>query len=173
MKFYEKFFPKKTFDSVLDIDMKFIKENNLKAIFLDVDNTILDYDGNVIEGIENWIQNLKENNIKICILSNTRKKKKAERISKMLDLPYIYLATKPFKRGFKKAKKLLDIKNNSEIAAVGDQILTDVFGANRAGIYSILVKPIKDKDILITRFNRIIERRVLKKYYEQNKREVN
>ena len=170
MRFYERLFPKKTMNSVLEIDVDFLRENNLKAIFLDVDNTIMDYDGNVLDGVEDWIKYLKDNNIKLCILSNTKKKKKAERISKLLDLPYIYLATKPFKRGFKKAKKILNMENNNEVAAVGDQVMTDIWGANRCNMYSILVKPIKDKDILITRFNRILERKVLKRYY--NKREV-
>ena len=169
--FYEKFYPKKIFKSILNINLDFLKENNLEAIFLDVDNTIIDYDYNVLEGIETWLQDLKRSNIKVCILSNTRKKKKAERIAKMLDLPYIYLATKPFKRGFKKAKKLLDIEDNKKIAVVGDQIMTDVFGANRAGMYSVLVQPIKEKDIFVTRINRIMERKVLRKYNQTYKKE--
>ena len=166
--FYERFYPKKMFKSVLDIKIDFLKENSIEAVFLDVDNTIIDYDYNVLEGIEEWIKNLKDNNIKICILSNTKKKEKAEKIAKMLNLPYIYLATKPLKRGFKKAKKLLNLSNNNKIAVVGDQIMTDVLGANRAGMYSILVEPIKSKDIFVTRINRIMERKILKKYY-QNK----
>ena len=169
--FYEKFYPKKVFKNILDINLDFLKGNNIEAIFLDVDNTIMDYDYNVLEGIESWLQNLKNNGLKICILSNTRKKKKAETIAKMLDLPYIYLATKPFKRGFKKAKKLLNVEDNKKIAAIGDQIMTDVFGANRAGIYSILVEPIKQKDIFVTRINRIMERRILKKYNKTHIRE--
>lgn len=169
--FFERFYPKKIFKTALDISIDFLRINNIEAIFLDVDNTIIDYDYNVLEGIENWIQNLKNNNIKICILSNTRKKKKAEKISQMLELPYIYLATKPLKRGFKKAKKLLNLTENKRIAVVGDQIMTDVLGANRAGMYSILVEPIKPKDIFVTRINRIMERIVLKQYNKQKKGE--
>ena len=71
--------------------------------------------------------------------------------------------------GFKIAKKILEIEENSKIAVVGDQVLTDVLGANRCNMYSILVDPIKTKDIFITRINRLIEKRILKRYFEKNK----
>ena len=71
--------------------------------------------------------------------------------------------------GFKRAKKILEIEENSKIAVVGDQVLTDVLGANRCNMYSILVDPIKTKDIFITRINRLIEKRILKRYFEKNK----
>lgn len=56
---------------------------------------------------------------------------------------------------------------NENIAVIGDQLLTDVYGANRCNMYSILVEPMKAKDIFVTRFNRIIERKILKKYYDE------
>ena len=170
MDFYQKFYPKKVYKNVLEIKSDFLKENNIKAIFLDVDNTIIDYDNNVLEGIEEWIENLKKEGIKFCILSNTNKKTKAEKMSNLLNIPFVFFAIKPFKRGFNKAKQKIKITDNSQIAVVGDQIMTDVFGANRCNMYSILVEPIKSKDIFVTRFNRILERKILNKYYNQEKR---
>ena len=76
---------------------------------------------------------------------------------------YIYFAKKPLKFGFNKAKKKLNLENEN-IAVVGDQMLTDVLGANRSKMYSILVKPLEEKDIFITRFNRMIEKRILERY---------
>ena len=169
MSFFEIFYPKKHINNVLEITDSFLKENKIKAVLLDIDNTLIDYDNNVLKGLENWIENLKKQNIKFCILSNTNKKEKAEKISKLLDIPYVFFATKPFKRGFKKAKKILNIEDNTSIAVVGDQILTDVFGANKCKMYSILVSPIKSKDIFVTRINRIIEKQILKKYYKDKK----
>ena len=171
MNIYKRFYPKIIFSSVLDITVEFLKDNNIKAILLDVDNTLIDYDGNILDGVKIWTEELKINGIKLCILSNTSKKWKAEKMAKLLDVPYIHFAKKPLKKGFEKAKKIVKVERYEEIAAVGDQVMTDVYGANRCKIYSILVKPIKDKDILVTRFNRIMERKILKEYYKYKNKE--
>ena len=67
------------------------------------------------------------------------------------------------KKGFKKAQKMLGLENR-EIAAVGDQIFTDVIGANRMKMFSILVEPIEEKDIWVTQVKRPIENYIKKKY---------
>ena len=161
------FYPKSYFNKIVDIDVNFFIENNIKAVLLDFDNTILDKRHNMVQGLEEWVKTLKENNIKICILSNTNKKKKAQNLSDKLEVPFIYFAKKPLKFGFKKAKKILEIEDNKTIAVIGDQVLTDVFGANRCKMYSILVKPLKKEDIFVTKINRLIEKQILKSYFKQ------
>lgn len=161
------FYPKSYFDKIVDIEVEFFIEKNIKAVLLDIDNTILDKRHNMVQGLESWVKTLKDNNIKICILSNTNKKKKAQNLSKKLEVPFIYFAKKPLKFGFKKAKKILEISNNKEIAVIGDQVLTDVFGANRCKMYSILVKPLKKEDIFVTKINRLIEKQILKSYFKK------
>lgn len=159
MSIREKCYPKAKFKNVLEITEEFLKKNNIKAIITDVDNTLMDYDGNILEGIEVWINNMQKLGIEFCILTNTRKPKKAQKISKMLnDIPYVFFAKKPLKSGFKKAKKKLNIKNNENIAVVGDQIMTDILGANRNGMFSILVSPLGKSEILPTKINRKIEK---------------
>lgn len=167
------FYPKSYFNNILEVKPKFIKDNNIQAILLDIDNTLIDYQNNIIEGLEDWVKNLKKQNIKFCILSNTNKKKKAERLSKLLDIPYIFFAKKPFKFGFNKAKKILQIQDSKNIAVIGDQVLTDILGANRCKMYSILVAPLNDRDIFVTKFNRILEKQILKKYLAKNSIEKN
>lgn len=162
------FYPKSYFRNILDIDIDFLLKNNIKAVLLDIDNTILDYKNNIPEGLEDWVKNAKNNNIKFCILSNTNKKKKAQKMSKLLDIPYIYFAKKPLKYGFKKAKGILNIEENNTIAVIGDQVLTDVLGSNRCNMYSILVKPLHNKDIFVTKINRLIENKILRKYFKEN-----
>ena len=166
------FYPKSYFNSILEIDSNFFLKNNIKAILLDIDNTILDTEDNMVEGLENWVKNIQNQGIKFCIVSNTNKKKKAERMSKILDIPYVYFAKKPFKFGFKKAKKILQEENNQNIAVIGDQVLTDVLGANRCKMYSILVAPLKSSDIWVTKFNRLLEKQILKKYFRENNIEI-
>lgn len=76
------FYPKSYFKNILEIDMNFIEKNNIKAILLDIDNTMIDTDNNILEGLEDWVEEAKKHGIKFCILSNTNKKKKAEKMSK-------------------------------------------------------------------------------------------
>lgn len=156
-------YPNRYIEKVTDIDVKFLEENSIKGLILDVDNTLIDYDKKMIDGLEQWAEKLKQNNIKLCILSNSNKKDKVKKISEVLEVPYFYFAKKPFKFGFKKAKTLLNLENKN-IAVVGDQIFTDVLGANRCKMYSILVKPIAEKDIWITVFKRPLENKIIEKY---------
>ena len=90
-------------------------------------------------------------------------------VARKLNLPYFYFGTKPLKRGFRKAIKLLEEKEEN-IAAVGDQIFTDVIGANRCKLFSILVKPIAEKDLLVTRIKRPLENMIVKRYLKTKER---
>ena len=76
------------------------------------------------------------------------------------------------KFGLKKAQRILKL-DSTNIAVVGDQIFTDVIGANRCKMFSILVKPLEEKDILITRIKRPIENAVIKRYVKQEEEEEN
>ncbi len=120
-------------------------------------------------GAIQWCNELKEKGIKFYIVSNSNKKEKIERVSKAFDVKYLLFALKPFKKGLKKAMNLLDSKANN-IAVVGDQIFTDVWGANRCNMFSILVKPIDEKDIWLTVIKRPFENYVLKKFKNKEKK---
>ena len=146
-----------------EITYSLLKENNINALILDVDNTTLDFDLNIPDGVKEWAEGLKSQGIKMYVLSNSNKIDKVKKVAEELNLEYSNLATKPFKRGFKKAIKYLDEKPEN-IAAVGDQIFTDVFGANRCKIYSILVKPIGQKDLLVTKIKRPLENFIINRY---------
>ncbi len=111
--------------NVKDITLELLNKNNIKGLLLDVDNTLIDFDLKILEGSKEWINELKENNIKLCILSNTNKIEKVKMVAKELDIPYINFAKKPFKKGFKRGAELLNLKPK-QIAVVGDQIMTDV-----------------------------------------------
>ena len=163
-------YPKAYLNNVREITIEFLNKNNIKALILDVDNTILDFDRKIPEGIDKWCEDLKQKGIKFCILSNSNKIDKVQLAANKLNVLYYNLATKPFKRGFRKAVKLLNEKEEN-IAAVGDQIFTDVIGANRMKIFSILVKPIAEKDLLVTRIKRPLENVIIKKYLKKREKE--
>ena len=151
-------YPRFYFKKITDINPEFLKENNIKALILDVDNTLLDFDLNYVEGLDEWYKSM--------IVSNSNKTKKVEMVANFLEIPYIKFATKPLKRGFKKAIKQINLPAES-IAAVGDQIFTDVIGSNRMKMVSILVEPLAEKDIWMTKVKRPIENLIIKKYLKK------
>ena len=159
-------YPDAYLENVKEITLDFLNKNNIKGLILDIDNTLIDYDKKILNGADIWCENLKQNGIKICILSNTNKVKKVEKVAKILNLEYIYFAHKPSKKGFIKAKNILNL-DAKNIASVGDQVFTDVWGAHRVGMYSILTKPIDKRDIIITKIKRPFEKIVIKKYIKQ------
>lgn len=163
MNLYPKFYLK----NVKEITTELLTKNNIKGLILDVDNTLIDKECTLLEQADEWCKDLKKQGIKICILSNTANKKKAETVAQKLDIPYLYFGKKPLKMGFKKAKKLLEIENNNEIAVVGDQIFTDILGANRVKMIPILVQPISTKDLWYTKIKRPIEDLIIKRYLEK------
>ena len=108
-----------------EITLDLLNKNDIKGLLLDVDNTLIDFDLKILEGAKEWVQVLKNNNIKLYILSNTNKIEKVKMVAKELNIDYINFAKKPFKSGFKKACKILNLKPEN-IGVVGDQIMTDV-----------------------------------------------
>ena len=98
----------------------------------------------------------------MCILSNTNKLYKVKKVAETLDLEYLYFAHKPNKKGFKKAKSILNLEPQN-IAVVGDQIFTDVYGGNRCNMFTILVDPINPKDYWYTAWKRPIENKIKSK----------
>ncbi len=156
-------FPKYYLKNVTEFTIEMIKDNGIKGVILDVDNTLIDYYRNMPEGTEKWCKDLQKQGIKFCIASNSNKKEKVETVAKQLNIPYIFFAKKPLKSGLNKAKKIMDLESN-EIAVIGDQIFTDVLGANRCKMLSVLVDPIEEKDIFITIIKRPIENLIKKKY---------
>ena len=159
MLLYPKFYCK----NILQIDINFLKKNNIKGLILDIDNTIMDTDKVMLDGVIEWHENIKKEGIKTIIVSNTNKQDKLDEVSKKLNIECISFSMKPLKKGFKKALKKLELAPEN-VAAIGDQIFTDVIGANRCKIFSILVEPINEEDLWMTKWKRPIERKIVNKY---------
>lgn len=163
-------FPNSYFKSVDKITIDFLRKNKIKALILDVDNTLIDYYKNLSIQVKQWVKNLKEDGIKLYILSNTNHKEKVEGVATTLDIPYEMFAKKPFKAGFLKVQKELKEKNEN-IGVVGDQIFTDIIGGNRCKMFTILVDPVTKKDYWYTAWKRPIENIIKKIYIKRQKKE--
>jgi HAD superfamily phosphatase (TIGR01668 family) len=91
------------------------------------------------------------------------------RFNDRLQLNAVHRAMKPGTQAFLKAGRFMGI-GNGNIAVVGDQIFTDVYGGNRAGMFTILVHPIDKREGKLVRFKRIFEKRILTRYSEWSKK---
>ena len=97
-------YPKAYLKNVREITKEFLEENNIKALILDVDNTLIDYYKNLPEETIKWAKDLKKADIKLYILSNTNKKEKVAKVANQLEIDYEHFAKKPQKSGFKKVQ---------------------------------------------------------------------
>ena len=156
-------YPDAYLKKVQEITIEFLNKNNLKALILDVDNTLIDYYKNLSPDVIKWAENIKANGIKLYILSNTNKEEKVKKVADKLNIGYEIFAQKPFKKGFYKVQNKIDIPIKN-IGVVGDQIFTDVIGGNRCKMFTILVDPVSKKDYFYTAWKRplenIIKRRI-------------
>ena len=161
-------YPKLYLNKVEDITVEILSENKIKALILDVDNTLIDINKNLSKDIIDWAMNLRGHGFRLYILSNTNHKEKVDGVAKKLGIPYENFAKKPFKSGFLRVKEKLQLEAE-QIAVVGDQIFTDVIGGNRCDMYTILVDPISEKDYWYTAWKRPIENAIKKKYVNKIK----
>ncbi len=164
-----KIYPDAYLEKVEQITVDFLNKNGIKALILDVDNTLIDYYKKLSQSVIDWVNELKKNEFKLYILSNTNDKTKVEKVALNLKIPYANLAKKPFKSGFLRVQKELK-EEPAKIAVVGDQIFTDIIGGNRCKMFTILVDPIDKKDYWYTAWKRPIENRIKSKYKNIHKK---
>ena len=163
-------YPNELYNKIEDINVEELKRKGIKAIILDVDNTLIDKSKVLSKDKEKWVKDAKEKGMKVCILSNTLKKEKVETLSKQLAIPYYMFAKKPLSGGFKKCIKLFKVKPN-EICVIGDQIFTDVMGGNFMKMYTIYVNPISPDDYSITtKIKRPFEKIVINKFLNRKEK---
>ena len=136
--------------------------DNIKAVFIDIDNTLVNHGEDATEEAEQLFIRLKEIGFEVCLISNN-KLERVERFNKNIKVNYIYDAHKPSRKNYLKAMEVMgtDLSNTMFI---GDQLFTDVYGAKRCGMHHILVEPIdKNEEIQIV-LKRYLERIVLHFY---------
>lgn len=166
MKLLEKYFlPSDYVKHFYYITPEYLKKRGISAVITDLDNTLVGFDeAHANEIVINWFKSLNAHDIKVTIVSNGNKTRVSE-FCDPHDIDYIFSARKPLGKAYRTAIRMMDIDAASTVM-VGDQLMTDIFGANRAGLESILVLPVKNKDGWATLLNRRIERRIMK-YFDR------
>lgn len=134
------FKPQIWINSVLDIDEDFLDKYNIKALVLDLDNTLSMHGNPAAEnGIPEWLEHMKNIGVPMRIVSNNTNKRVAP-FAKKLGLPFTANGCKPLTFGISKAIKIMGVPKK-QVAVVGDQIFTDVIAGNIKGAVSVLVEP--------------------------------
>ncbi|WP_283678267.1 YqeG family HAD IIIA-type phosphatase [Lentilactobacillus sp. Marseille-Q4993] len=166
-----KFKPTWLRNSIYDVTPAFLLANHITHIFTDLDNTLMPW--NLSEGdakLQSWINEMKKNGIKVVVVSNNSEKRIKKAVSS-LNVPFVSRALKPLTVGIDKTRRQFHVDRES-VVMIGDQLMTDVFGANNARVRSILVKPIVTNDAWNTKLNRLLEKGIfnqLSKKYPDTK----
>lgn len=149
-------------NSLLDIPLATMRDMKIQAFILDLDNTVTEWNSHVLrEEVARWFEKIQAEGFQACILSNNGEER-VIKIARLLNIPYVHRAQKPRRTGFMKALELMSV-SASQTAVVGDQIFTDIWGGNRAGLYTILVEPLAWREFLGTKISRMVEYFVLRK----------
>lgn len=159
------FYPNEHVDSVYNIQFLKLYEEGIRGVTFDIDNTLVPHDSDADEKIVQLMKDLKEMGMRIHLLSNN-KEHRVVSFAEKVDAPYIFNAKKPFKKSYQRALGAMGT-NPSNTVFVGDQIFTDIYGANRIGMYTILVKPIHPREEIQIVFKRYLESIVLRSYKRQ------
>jgi len=158
-------YPQIYVDSLRNLPLEWLWEKGIRAFILDLDNTLTEWNSyEVPEDLKAWLAEVKERGFRVCLLSNNGRHR-VKKVADPLGVPYVPRAGKPRRRSFLRAVEMLKARPE-ETAVVGDQVFTDVFGGNRCGLFTVLVKPLAQREFLGTRLMRRLERLAVKKIEE-------
>ncbi|MBQ7820846.1 MAG: YqeG family HAD IIIA-type phosphatase [Clostridia bacterium] len=166
----KKLMPDRMFNSYRDITPEILSGLGIKALLLDIDNTLVTYDDpDPTDEVTAWLKQMNESGILTAFVSNNSDPSRVERFNKSLGYFAVSRAKKPLPNGFRRALEYMKV-DACNAASVGDQIFTDVWAAKNVGAYAFLVPPIKDKTTLFFKAKRFLERPIIKKYKSKNQK---
>lgn len=156
---YNFLLPNEFINSIYELTPAYLTSKGIRGIITDLDNTLVEWDRpNSTDQLKEWLEVMSQADIKVIIASNNNEER-VKIFAEPIGLPYIYRAKKPLGKAYRQAMNQLGLPEH-EVAMVGDQLLTDVFGAKRQKLYTFLVRPVAESDGFVTKFNRFVERRV-------------
>lgn len=162
----EQFYPREWVDSAYQIPWDTWYEMGIRGVIFDIDNTLVPHGAPADDRALALFGKLHGMGMKTCLLSNNKEPRVAS-FAAQVSSPYIYRAGKPAVKNYNKAMERMGTAAGDTLF-VGDQLFTDVYGANRAGIYGILVKPIDPKEEIQIVLKRYLEAVVLH-FYKRDK----
>ena len=164
----ERFYPGEYLDSTYEIDFEQLAGEGYKGLIFDIDNTLVPHGAPADERAKALFARLKRLGFQCCLLSNNQLPR-VEMFNKDIQVHFIENAHKPSTRNYQRAMELMGTDRENTIF-VGDQLFTDIYGANRTGIRTILVKPIHPKEEIQIVLKRYLEKIVLYFYLRRQKK---
>ena len=161
--------PKYLIKDIYCLDDEFLSLNNTKGIIFDIDNTLVGFTvATPDEKVKNFIKSLQQKGIKVAIASNNN----AERVKTFcgdLDVDFVWRACKPLPFSLLRIAKRMSLKTRN-VMLVGDQVFTDVWGANFIGMTSVMVDIIDTKECFTFKLKRALERPIINAKIREDKR---
>ncbi len=156
---------------ITDVTAEDLRRMGVRGILLDVDNTLTTHDApDLTAEVKAWLDTMQQEGFSLIIVSNNKPERVAP-FAEKIGLPFVALAHKPMPSGYKTAARAMGLPRK-ECVAIGDQIFTDIMGANLTGIPSILLEPIQpevEQKFIV--FKRKIERVLLKSKLQRRRKE--
>lgn len=154
-----KFSPARAAERLEEIEPSDLIGVGKKLVLLDVDNTLLPWHGiEVPEEVLDWLARGRAAGLRFCLVSNTRRVERLQALAESMQVDWVRARNKPSRQMYRQALERHSVGPEAAVM-IGDQILTDVLGANRAGIDAIWVRPITGKEFVGTKLvSRWVER---------------
>ncbi len=155
----QRFYPDEYMDSAYQIEFARLYQEGYRGVIFDIDNTLVPHGAPADEQAKALFSQLKELGYQCCLLSNN-KEPRVKMFNDEVRVQYIFKAGKPKVSGYERAMELMGTDKGNTLF-VGDQIFTDVYGAKRAGLRTILTRPIHPKEEIKIVLKRYLEKVVL------------
>ena len=159
---FDRFYPDRYVASTYVIDFEKLYSEGVRGLIFDIDNTLVPHGAPADERAEELLARLKRIGFNCCLISNNQEPR-VKMFNKNIRVDYVYNAHKPSTKNYVKAMEIMGT-GTADTVFIGDQLFTDVWGAKRAGIPSILVKPIHPKEEIQIVLKRYLEKIVLHFY---------
>lgn len=165
---FNKFFPDEYMASTYVISFEKLYKEGYRGVIFDIDNTLVPHGAPADERAKKLFARLEKIGFQSCLLSNNQEPR-VKMFNQDIQTNYIYNAHKPSTKNYVKAMEKMGTDKENTLF-VGDQLFTDVWGAKRAGIRNILVKPIHPKEEIQIVLKRYLERIVFFFYKKEQKK---
>lgn len=165
------FYPDRLYDSAYDVDYEDLYKDGYRGIIFDVDNTLVEHGAPVNKKASDLFDALKKTGYRVCIISNNSEER-VKPLADALGADYVSKAGKPSAKNYIKAADMMGL-DITHVFFVGDQIFTDILGANRADMMSVLVRPISPHEEIQIVLKRYLEKVVLYFYHRKSRKEDN
>ena len=168
---FERFFPDEYVASTYVIPFEKLYEQGYRGVIFDIDNTLVPHGAPADERAKKLFRRLEDIGFRSCLISNNQELR-VKMFNQDIGTNYIFNAHKPSTKNYIRAMEIMGT-GRTDTVFVGDQLFTDVWGARRTGIHSILVKPIHPREEIQIVLKRRIEKIVLHFYKKRLKKQGN